>query len=52
MNRGRRGEKIFATKKDYWSFVDLLEELDEVFTVKIAAYCIMPNHYLCGAPHK
>jgi len=27
----RRGEKIFATKEDYWSFVDLLEKLDEVF---------------------
>ncbi len=31
MNSGRPGEKIFATKEDYWSFVDLLEELDEVF---------------------
>ena len=41
MNRGRRGEKIFATKEDYGSFVDLLEELDEVFKVKIAAYCLM-----------
>jgi len=45
MNRGRRGEKIFATKEDYWSFVDLLEELDEVFKVKIAAYCLMSTHY-------
>jgi len=45
MNRGRRGEKIFATKEDYGSFVDLLEELDEVFKVKVAAYCLMPNHY-------
>ncbi len=45
MNRGRRGEKIFATKEDYWSFVDLLEELDEVFNVKIAAYCLIPSHY-------
>ena len=45
MNRGRRGEKIFATKEDYWSFVDLLEELDEVFNVKIAAYCLMSGHY-------
>ena len=44
MNRGRRGEKIFATKEDYWSFVDLLEELDEVFNVKIAAYCLMSKH--------
>ena len=45
MNRGRRGEKIFTKKEDYWSFVDLLGELDEVFNVKIAAYCLMSSHY-------
>ena len=45
MNRGKRGEAIFTTKEDYWSFVDLLGELDEVFNVKIAAYCLMSSHY-------
>ena len=45
MNRGRRGEKIFENMEDYWSFVDLLEELSEVFNVKVAAYCLMSNHY-------
>jgi len=45
MNRGRRGEKIFLTKEDYWSFIDLLKELNEVFSVKVAAYCLMSNHY-------
>ena len=45
MNRGRRGEKIFETKEDYWSFVDLLEKLDEVFNVRIAAYCLISTHY-------
>jgi putative transposase len=45
MNRGRRREKIFETKEDYWTFVDLLEELDEVFNVRVAAYCLMFNHY-------
>ena len=45
MNRGRRGEKIFAKEEDYGSFIDLLNELDEVFNVKIAAYCLMSNHY-------
>lgn len=45
MNRGRHGEKIFATKEDFGSFIDLLEELAEVFHVKIVAYCLMPNHY-------
>ncbi len=45
MNRGRRGEKIFSKKEDYGSFTDLLQELDEVFNIKIAAYCLMSNHY-------
>jgi REP element-mobilizing transposase RayT len=45
MNRGRRREKIFETKEDYWSFVALLQELNDVFNVKIAAYCLMSNHY-------
>ena len=45
MNRCRRGESIFTTKEDYLAFVGLLEELDEVFNVKIAAYCLMSSHY-------
>jgi len=45
MNRGRRGEAIFEFKEDYHSFLDLLKELDEVFNVKIAAYCLMSTHY-------
>ena len=45
MNRGRRGEKIFEGKEDYRSFVELLEELAEVFNVNVAAYCLMTNHY-------
>ena len=45
MNRGRRGERVFETNKNYWSFIDLLGELHEVFNVRIAAYCLMPNHY-------
>ena len=45
MNRGRRGENVFETKEDYWSFIELLEELNEVFDVRIAAYCLMSNHY-------
>ena len=45
MNRGKRGEKVFEFKEDYLSFVDLLQELDEVFNVRVAAYCLMSNHY-------
>ncbi|SPD73394.1 conserved hypothetical protein [uncultured Desulfobacterium sp.] len=45
MNRGRRGENVFETKEDYWSFIELLEELNEIFNIKVAAYCLMTNHY-------
>ncbi len=52
MNRGRRGEEIFTGKNDYSEFIELLKELVEDYNVKITAYCLMSNHYLCGAPHK
>ena len=45
MNRGRRGEEIFTGKKDYNTFIELLKELVEYYNVKIAAYCLMSNHY-------
>jgi len=45
MNRGRRGEEIFTGKNDYTAFIELLKELGEDYNVKIAAYCLMTNHY-------
>jgi len=45
MNHGRRGEPIFADKQDYGGFVDLLQEASEMWKVRIAAYCLMVNHY-------
>jgi putative transposase len=45
MNRGRRAEKIFTEKKDYELFLELLKESSELFNIKVAAYCMMPNHY-------
>ena len=45
MNRGRRAEKIFEARADYLSFIDLLEELNDIFNIKVAAYCLMSNHY-------
>lgn len=47
MNRGRRREEIYLEKNDYLAFVDLLQESAQMFNVRIAAYCLMPNHYLC-----
>lgn len=45
MNRGRRAEEIFTERNDYDLFLELLKESSELFNIKIAAYCMMPNHY-------
>jgi REP element-mobilizing transposase RayT len=45
MNRGRRYEDIFADAEDNQFFVDLLKETSEMWNIRIAAYCLMPNHY-------
>ncbi len=45
MNRGRRGDTIFKSKDDLSTFIELLKELSEVFNVRVAAYCLMSNHY-------
>ncbi len=45
MNRGRRGEIIFAAQKDRQLFLALLQEAAVLWNVKIAAYCLMDNHY-------
>lgn len=45
MNRGRRAEKIFLDKTDYHTFLELLTESAEMWNVRIAACCMVPNHY-------
>ncbi len=45
MNRGRRRENIFLDRADYESFIKVLQETSEGWNLKIAAYCLMSNHY-------
>ena len=45
MNRGGRYMSIFEDNKDYSMFLDLLQETIETFHIKIAAFCLMDNHY-------
>jgi REP element-mobilizing transposase RayT len=45
MNRGRRGEDIFSDDQDYAMFTELLVETSKMWNVRVAAYCLMPNHY-------
>ncbi len=52
MNRARLGQEAFPAKEDYLGFIELLMDASEMFNMRVAAYCLMANHYLCGAPHK
>jgi len=45
MNRGRRGEDIFTDDQDYKSFIALLQETCSMWKIRVAAYCLMSNHY-------
>ncbi len=45
MNRGRRGEKTFSDGKDNVAFLVVLKEAAGMFSLRVAAYCLMPNHY-------
>ena len=45
MNRGRRSESIILQKHDYLMFLGLLKQSTELWNIKIAAYCLMTNHY-------
>ena len=45
MNRGRRAEEIFSDEADYLMFTELLKETSEMWNIRIAAYCLVPNHY-------
>jgi len=45
MNRGGRYSSIFEDKSDYSVFLGLLQETIDIFHIKIAAFCLMQNHY-------
>jgi putative transposase len=45
LNRGRRGEDIFQDDTDLQAFITVLREASVLWNVKIAAYCLMANHY-------
>ena len=45
MNRGRRREDIFLRKGDFKLFRDNLEYAAALFNVRVAAWCLMTNHY-------
>ncbi|MCL0036928.1 transposase [Thermodesulfovibrionales bacterium] len=45
MNWGRRREDIFLSPADYGVFIEVLRKTVESWNLKVAAYCLMSNHY-------
>jgi putative transposase len=45
LNRGRRRESIFRDPKDYEIFLQTVQEACEFWHLRVAAYCLLSNHY-------
>ncbi len=45
INRGNGRQEIFHKDKDYEAFINLMKQAKERYSVKIFAYCLMPNHF-------
>ena len=45
LNRGNGKQKIFHKEQDYKAFINLVKEAKTRYSVKIFAYCLMPNHF-------
>ena len=45
INRANARLPIFFEEKDYLLFENVLEEAKEKFSMRILAYCLMPNHF-------
>ena len=45
MNRARLGQDAFPAREDYLGFIELLMDASEIFNMRVAAYCLMTNHY-------
>jgi REP element-mobilizing transposase RayT len=45
MNRGACAQNIFLCNKHRKIFLSLLEDITEIYSIEIHAYCLMGNHY-------
>lgn len=45
INRGNGRQEIFHKDKDYEAFLKLMNEAKRRYSVKLFAYCLMPNHF-------
>jgi putative transposase len=45
INRGNARAEVFHADGDYRAFVTLLKESSERLSMRLLAYCLMPNHF-------
>jgi len=51
-SRGNERKAVFKSLRDREKFLSYLESATERYGAAIHVYCLMDNHFLCGAPHK
>ena len=45
LNRGNGKRIVFHKSQDYQTFIDLIREGKQHYSINILAYCLMPNHF-------
>ncbi len=45
LNRGNAKQEIFHKNQDYTAFIALMKEAKSRYSIKLFAYCLMPNHF-------
>lgn len=45
LNRGNGRQRVFHKSQDYKVFIDLMRDAKTRYSVKVLAFCLMPNHF-------
>jgi REP element-mobilizing transposase RayT/transcriptional regulator with XRE-family HTH domain len=45
LNRGVNRENIFLSKEDKETFLHILDQVRDIYHIKVHAYCVLDNHY-------
>lgn len=45
MNRGNKKDRIFFEPEDYNKFLELLDQVQGMYTFELISYCLMTNHF-------
>ncbi len=45
INRGVEKREIFSERKDFYKFLEIIDEYAKIFDFEISSFCLMNNHY-------